>query len=108
MGSAGTLPLLFDNEARPGCCGAQWVHTGAQQKHRKPPISLTSERQGLVKLAATLPWSPKNTTLAPYGNLRLLLLEKPTNSVDPALRCAVWELLRCKAQGRNVLLTTQF
>ena len=45
-------------------------------------------------------------TLALCGNPQILLLDKPTNSVNPALRITVWELLCLKAQGQAVLLTT--
>ena len=59
-----------------------------------------------MNLAATSPWSPDDTMLALCSNPCLLLLYKPTNSIDPASRCTVWELLRREAQGRAVLLDT--
>ena len=45
-------------------------------------------------------------TLDLCGEPQLLLLDNPTNGVDPVLRIAVWKLLRQKSQGRAVLLTT--
>lgn len=80
----------------------------AEVKKYVPMLNLKEKMNALTSTLSNGMKRKLSTVIALCGQTKVVILDEPTNGMDPATRRAVWEILLAEKKGRTILLTTHF